>query len=364
MLIYGSIIIIILILYCLIFYNGDYDSDKKRKTFLVLTFAILFFIMGFRSETVGTDTKLYCNIFENIKKMSMASIINGSDTSILYIIYNKIVGLFSNSRTAIITTNSFIICSLTGIFIYNNSKRNILLPTLLFLCLYHFFSAMNISRQYIAVMIVANSLYWLKEKRKLYFLLSCLVATLVHNTAIVSLILFPLFYIKLNAKNILIYITTVAILGFSLDKILILFSTIFPHYSMYFGNNFLTEIGQNRKIIITLLYIVFELIMLCLLKSKDISNKDKENLRLYVIINSLAIILGLISLRVMLFSRMEIYFSIFSIIYIPYIVSFFKDKQLITFFLVLIMFIPMVVQLNSNNSEVLPYKNRIFTKET
>ena len=364
MIVYASIIIIILILYFMIFFNGGYDSNKKKKIVLLLALSILFFVMGFRSESVGTDTKLYCNIFENIQKMSITSIINGTDTSLLYVIYNKFVSFFSSSRSAIIVANSFIICTLTGVFIYNNSKKNVLLPTLLFLCLYHFFSAMNISRQYIAVMIVANSLYWIKENKKIYFLLSCLAATLVHNTAIISLTLLPLFYIKLNAKNIFLYITTVAIFCFSLDKILLLFSSLFPHYLMYFGNNFLTEVGQNRKIIITLIYVVFELIMFCLLKSEGVSSEDKENLKLYVVINSLAIILGIVSLKVMLFSRMEIYFSIFAIIYIPYVVSFFKDKYLITFFLVLIMLVPMIVQLNSNNSEVLPYKNRIFTKQT
>lgn len=363
MVIYFSAFALIILLYFLIYAHGDKKSNSKRILFLFLSFSLLFFIMGFRTEQVGTDTELYCTIFDNIKKMNFSNIINSMDSSILYVLYNKIVSLVSLQRNSIIISNSFLICFFSFLFIYNNSKKNVLIPVLLFMCFYHFFSAMNISRQYIAVMIVANAYYYLKNDRKKMFLLLCLSATLIHNTAIVSFVLFPLFYLKMNKKNIIFYLIIVSFLVVFLDKFLIIFSSIFTHYEIYFQNNLLNDVGQNRKIIITLIYFFFEILMIIILNSKkNIESSEKKNIYFFIVINALSIILGIVSLKIMLFSRMEIYFSIFAIIYIPYILSFFKDKILILFLFTIIMLIPMVLQLRSNNSEVLPYNNIFFSQ--
>ena len=350
-------LIMIFCIFCtgiLIFKGQKIKTNAQKKAFAIITFIILFFVMGFRDSSVGTDTNLYCTIFNKSGSMTFYEILLSGDTSFLYGLYNKFIYMISNKDSAIIAANSFIICLLTVLFIKNNSNHPII-STILFVTFYHFFNAMNISRQYIAVMLVANAFKFLQNKQlKKYFLL-CLVATFIHNTAIVSFILIPLFFIKLNKKNISIYLIIIAFFSLFCGNIISAFSNLFSHYEMYSNNNLLLEVGQNRKIIITVIYLFFELIADYALKQKD-----DEKMRLLYIINGVSIIIGILSLNTMLLSRIEIFFSIFNIIFIPEILGYFKEKILFYFIFILVMFIPMCLQLKSNNGSVLPYKNTLI----
>lgn len=357
MLIYFIAIIVICIIALLCFSKNS--NDKKRTIFLFLSFTILFVIMGFRDNSVGTDTQLYCNIFKNNYSInSIMDVFISEDSSPLYTIYNYIIGLVSHDCNIIKITNSFIICFLTMLFIRENTKH-VFLSTLLFLTFYHFFSAMNITRQYIAVMIVANSFKYIKQKKLVKFVLCCFIATGIHNTAIISFVLLPLLFMKLNKRNIGIYLLCVFLVSFMLPSILNIFTYIFPHYDLYFENNMLDEVGRNRKILITMIYIIFEILMYYIFIKKIY---HEEDMKFYFIINIIAIILGVLSLETILLSRMEIYFSIFAIIYIPIIISKFKQKLILYFMLILCMMLPMYIQLSSNNSGVVPYQSWLIKK--
>ena len=80
----------------------------------------------------------------------------------------------------------------------------------------------------------------------------------------------------------------------------------------------------------------------------------------YYLMNFVAIILGVVALKTMLITRIEMYFSIFAIVYIPEILSKFKEKEIINIFFMVMMFIPMLVQLVNNNNGILPYENWLF----
>lgn len=359
MIVYLLLFTLIIVLAFFIFMKGV--TDRKKMFFLGIAFFLMFLVMGFRTESVGTDTTLYCNIFQNNFSFSLKSIFNDGDTSFLYSLYNKFVSFFSTDRRAIIVSNSLLICFLTSLFIYKNSK-NVVFPTLFFMTFYHFFSAMNISRQYIAVMIVANAFYFLRKKKIFKYVTMCTVATLVHNTAIISFIMLPFLFIRSTKKNIYIYLISLTIGMLFVDKIMIAFSSLFSHYGMYFNNNLLTEVGQNRKIIVTFIYIIFAVIITSLLKKNDDMTSVDIDLYLLYMLNFIAIIIGILSLKIMLLSRIEVYFSIFAIILIPKVFDMMKDKIMYYFVFTMVMIIPMYIQLQSNNSEVLPYFNWLFQK--
>ena len=354
--IYLFLFIYIILLSFLIFFKGN--TNIQKKLFLFLSFSMMFFIMGFRAESVGTDTSLYCTIFQNNIQSAFYTVLK-EDSAIIYSFYNKFVSLFSTNRNAIIVANSFLICTLTATFIYKNSK-NVIFPTIFFMTFYHFFSSMNIARQYIAVMIVANAFYFLKNKKAFQYILMCLIATLIHNTAIVSFLLVPYLFIEPNKKNITIYLSIIILALLFLNQIMTLFSSLFTHYDIYFQDSFLENSGQNRKIIITFIYVLFAFVLSSLLKGKAIKADEQREFYLLHIMNFIAIILGFIALDMMLISRVEVYFSIFTIILIPKVFDLLKDRMFYYFIFTLIMFIPMWMQLASNNSGVLPYSNWLF----
>ena len=353
---YLSLFISIIILGIVIFFNGK--SKMKNKIFLICSFSLMLLVMGLRDISVGTDTSLYCTIFQKYASLGSINGVLKNDTTFIYALYNLLMSKISIDNNMIIFCNSAIILILTAIFIYNNCSY-VVFPTILFMEFYHYFSAFNISRQYIAVLIMANAFYFLKNKKKWQYILINIIAIFVHNTASICLIFIPFLFIEINLKNINILIAIFSIFSIFYEKIINIFINIFTHYSIYLGSQsrFLMTSGENKKIIITFIYIVIFILMRLILSKKSITSKEEKNkfLLLYFI-NVFAIIFGFISLKSMSMARMEIYFSIFAIITIPYCFEYIKRYKLIcNLVFILIMFIPMYIQLSSNNSEVIPY---------
>ena len=356
MIIYISLFISIIILAILIFCNGK--SKSKNKIFLFCSFGLMLLVMGLRDISVGTDTELYCTIFKNYGLMEYIRQVLQKDTNIIYGLYNFFISKISTDNSMVIFCNSAIILILTAIFIYNNCS-NVVFPTLLFMEFYHYFSAFNIARQYIAVLIIANSFYFLKNRMIWQYIGLNIIAIFVHNTASIFLILLPFLFIKISYKNINTLIVIYSIFIFLGEKLINIFINIFPHYAIYLGSQsrFLFTSGENRKIIITFIYIFIALLMRLILSKKNLIKSEEQNkfLLLYFI-NIMSIIIGVISLKSMSMARIEVYFSFFAIMTIPYCFEYIKrDRLICNVVFIVIMFIPMYIQLLSNNSEVVPY---------
>lgn len=329
-------------------------SDKKKKIFLGVSFLLMLFIMGFRTLSVGTDTKLYYDIFLNNSGLTLKNINFKSDSSLIYSIYNLLLSFITKDYRILIFCNSFIICFLTCRFIYKNSN-NVIASTLFFIAFYHFFQAMNISRQYIAIMIVANAYEYLKNKNIFKYIIAVIIALLIHNTAIIAFSIIPLAYMKKDKIKI-VYLIFWAIACFYWNDILNLFARIFSHYSLYTNSSLIEEVGRNRKIIITFIYFIIQMMYL-ISRKKLKDNKAKEEMQLLYYLNWITIIIGVCSTNVLLLSRIESYFSILNIMYIPKVFNLMKDKQIFYFGMICIMIIPMYFQLKTGNAGVVPYYN-------
>lgn len=346
-----------ILLVCIYAILSFYKSKGKiqKITFLVLSFGTMFIIMALRDKSVGTDTILYYDLFQTYSKMSIVEVFKQS--TILYILYNKVIAFFTNSNQWIIIMNAFIITTLTGKFIYDNSK-NVAISTILFILLYHYIQAFNIGRQYIALIIVATfGFKKLVEGKQLRFILVVLVATFFHNTAIICLLLIIFQKIKLNYKNFF-YIVLSSIFGILLMPYIIrLFIFIFPHYSLYFnGNMYFFASGEGRKIILTILYAILlfvNLLIKCKKEKNDIDIKKEQVINGAVM---LAVIFGVLSLSSIVIGRIELYFSFYVILLIPELIEKVKKGKYLAYFIILlILFIPFYIQLNGNLGEVVPY---------
>ena len=332
-------------------------SKKTDKIFLIMAFIPMIIIMGFRGRTVGTDTYSYTVYFQQICDYSLTNALNFFPLG--WVILNKVIG----ATLGIEPINYiFIVSMLTLIlfmkFIYDNSI-NVSISTILFILFFHYFSAFNGMRQYLAVAIVANSYKYLMENKNIKFILINLIATSIHPTAILFLCLIPIKMIKPTIGNIY------KILFFSIFFILLLgpiaqiFVNIFPHYALYLDESGIGTFGfgqgKNRNVIITFIYIFFEIFMLIKMKNKE--NLKIEEHYMYVIINLIGILFCLLSLTNTLFNRLSWYFIIFAIIYIPYCFKFFngKDRFYLNILFIAMMFIPCYIQLYEGISNVVPF---------
>ncbi len=355
MIIYLALYFAIVLFGILIFYKGS--NDKKKKIFLGVVFVLMLFVMGFRDKSVGTDTILYCNIFKHNINLEFSNMLLQNDSSFVYSLYNHALSFLTHDCSVIILFNSMIIIYLTLRFIYKSSD-NVVISTLLFMLLYHFFHAMNISRQYIAVMIIANAYEYLKKNKCIKYALWVLVATLIHNTAIIALSMIPLAKLK-NKRNKTAFLILFMIMCLSWNYFFGIFTSIFSHYSMYMNSFFIDARGENKKIIITFIYFIFQILYLkC--KGKINNEDEKKQLEMLHYINWIAVIIGICSVKTLLLSRIEVYFSIFNIIYMPKIINLQKDKILYYFAILFLLMVPMIYLLYKGTSGVVPYSNVLF----
>ena len=346
----------------IIFFLGSFTrlNNKKRKlSFLVATFTCLFLIMALRKPTIGTDTSLYIDIFNDLRRYKFNSRFFGNKMMYLYSIYNIIVGFIFPFEQGIVITNSLIICVLSGIFIYRICNKHIVSSTTFFVLLYCYFASFNIARQYIAILLVANAIYYLINKNVVkhpilkYLLILC-SAFFVHNTAIVGLIILPLFFI--SKKDYLTYfVICFFVILFAVPIMPLIITKIFPDYSGYFeGTNQNEFVSRGRTAILYLTNLFFVSLGTFLINKKKINNESK----LIFLICLFSSCMSLVFNTNILVSRIISYFNIFMVAALPYVCDAFRSKSKIamSYILFLIYFLPFVIQLKGHYGGIYSYE--------
>lgn len=83
-----NIIIILILLGVLIYFNGR--SRNKDKLFISISFIMFFILSAFRSENIGNDTFSYISLFERIaNKNDFSQFTSGYETGYVYL--NKLI---------------------------------------------------------------------------------------------------------------------------------------------------------------------------------------------------------------------------------------------------------------------------------
>lgn len=191
------------VFYILIASFGFFASSAKRqKTILLISCIYLFFLLSFRSSTVGTDTMGYCNEFLKYKYCSWDEIfLKGTNYGFYF--FNKITSLlFPNSYTGYLVVVAFITSSSIWYFLKNNSEDYVLSQIMLLSLgfILFFFSGI---KQTLAMSILFFAYEKLKKKKILSFIVLTVIAALFHNTALIFLLALPIYFLK-NNKFLLI----------------------------------------------------------------------------------------------------------------------------------------------------------------
>ncbi|UQD56124.1 EpsG family protein [Flavobacterium sp. K5-23] len=231
-----------------------------------------------------------------------------------------------------------------------------------------FFSALSTIRQSLATVIVFYSYRFVKEKKYVYFLLTILIGSLFHVSAVIGILILPLVMFPISkTKNIILFILSFFI------------STIIYNYliNLNAGISSLTRLqsyilnDENVKPnkIIYLYYAIGVFNLLFFDKLISYNNRNKDFITLF---NFGLIMLNLLSFEPISSLRISAFFMLYIIYLIPYYVKFFtaKDHLIVQFsitggFLALSFFY-IYLYVNSYNEFVLakvsflPYKFWFF----
>ena len=190
--------------------NKLFDDEAKIKKIICITgFICVFALLALRHESLGVDLDYrspfgYLGSFDTLNSYSWKTIITLDhylNYEKGYIIFNKIVGSIFNNRQFFMAICGLVTIAPISFLIYKNSRLALLSWVVLF-ALPAFFMIFTGLRQSIAIAITVCAVYFIDKRKWIPFVAMVYFASLFHYTAIVFLIAYPVYWIKLNNNTV------------------------------------------------------------------------------------------------------------------------------------------------------------------
>ena len=282
------------------------QQKKKINLFLILCFAVLFFISAFRGDFT-MDYVGYEDIYNRYLNFSLSDIFTGRVSSypeIGYVIFQYIVKtLFGNPLFIFVFSTILILVSHM-----NEINRNFpshLLPLIIFVEMGNYYTSFNVMRQIMAVSIVIWSIRYIEQRKFIKYVIVIMIAATFHTSAIFMLPMYFLLNLRFGKAGVLVVIGGTAVVMIFLPQIVTLISKF---YWDWYDIEGLLSSGYSYKNVVgpAFLSLVPIIKHLCSSKKED----DRRNIWLNGTYIYLA--LSILGLRVAMVSRIAMFFSIFA----------------------------------------------------
>ncbi len=185
------------------------------RLFLFLAIAILVFVAGCRYR-VGTDYKAYMDLYEQYISTPWNELLTWDEP--IFPIIGKICGIWSESSFPM-----FFVASLLtiGLALYSMYKETVdfTFVTILFIFLGCWHGTFNGIRQYLAVTIVFLGRPFIYNRKFFRFVLICLLAFLVHKSAIFFILIYFLASKEITVKRLIAVIAITVAVSLSYESI-------------------------------------------------------------------------------------------------------------------------------------------------
>ena len=352
--------------YILVLIFSFFDLATKSnvvKLSLLYLLAIVFVIFSSLRWSVGTDWFPYLYFFDNIKNISIGE----SGYEVLYEFLQRFVQFFSYNYTSMLLITALIIIGFT----YSTIRRYSFYPAISVLMLYAY--SINSSgfgyRQDIAIAICFFSFHFIFKRELISFLISVVIASLFHQSAIVFIFAYWYYDIKWTRRYLITLILAIFI-GYLASAQLELISGLYSDNAQgkiveYMENpneNFGDGSNPVFRFIIGLVNRSFLLILPLLIIYKN-PNPQIDNLKklynLFLLGFIFYIVFGSVSTVFIRFSR---YYDMFQILVIPMTLYIAPPKKRIVLFLFLLAYVTFkfCIVMFSDNGVYIPYKTVFY----
>lgn len=308
------LLVILITLFCEIF---DINT-KNNKLYLLSVIVILTLFLGFRGPTVGLDMGNYHKFFIQAKESTFSFLCSHYDFELGFKILTKLMTfIFFDFRFYILIIS---IISMIGIYNFiKNYSKNYFASIYLFITFNYFIYYTCTLRQCLAISILLLSFAFLKEQKLFKYVITVLIASLFHKTALVFLLL-PLFkFVRITPKRVIYYISFCIIL-FAVKNPIIKFLTA-TIYDQYLNYRNTSGSGYAMIILITVL-----IIGICVIDKPIDMNKSENKYLVGMLL--LALPFQVLSTTQGLIARIVLYFNYSLIALIPNKLEIFNIKYI------------------------------------
>lgn len=304
-----------------------FASEKRKSTLVCATIALaLWLLIGLRDSSVGSDTGGYLADFHLFAKMGFVEMWRTavSFREPLYVIISWLIAAVTvNDTFYLLVWALFPAISLFFVFRkYLIDGKEYFASILVFFILGLFAFYVAGIRQTAALSITLLSFKFIHEKKVLSFLLCIVVATMIHSSAVLFVIAYPLRYLKIRWWFVII-----ALALFILASRIHL-DSVFMVSQFFFGQrfeNYAVEYESTQSVTAFLIQLL--LFVLCLFKAKPLIEKDIQNNVLFVLVFIGLVFQSLASMMAEM-SRVSFYFCIFYLILVPRALSLFGKNRI------------------------------------
>lgn len=193
--------------------NIEKRKKKDRGTVIFLIFFVLAFVAAFRYRT-GTDFHAYYRTYLYADKFK-----KGDFTDPGFTIFAMIADFLFQGKNGALTILAAIVTIALFVFTITKRSENITVSLLLFIFIGCFTGMFNGVRQYLATGILFAGFHFVQEKKMLKWLLTVLLASSIHITAILMVFVYFVCNLKYNFKTIMLYMIIAVVLLFSYEPL-------------------------------------------------------------------------------------------------------------------------------------------------
>lgn len=281
MLVYGFIFSLLLVSYAI---SSLRKSRRLHLTLMILCLAAMTIVSGLRATSVGTDGGMYFDIFQTYNKDPGAwcNVERG------YCAFNKALISLGFTFPWVFFFESCFLYFCIGYFIYNIIDSEFwCFAVLLVYVTQSFFTALNLSRQYIAISFALLAFTFLTKRLYILSILFLLAGTTIHKSIWV-IVLLPVIYYLTKFKTpfaigaAIAYILSFLIRIIGVRPLFIPLISSIPKYSHYLNSS--ADFGGNASLLYSLVVnlipnalLLFSLLVLFWSEGKQLTRSKWEN---------------------------------------------------------------------------------------
>lgn len=291
-------------------------QTKRGMFFSLISILILAIFAGLRDTSIGTDVDYYLTADLNLASNfnNFFAYYNSCGEELLFALLVFAINKIFNNINFLMFVIQLIMTTLVYIEIYRNRKKFNMGISLFIYCIFAYPRFLNIIRQGIAISIIIFSMRFIEKKQLKKFLITILIASLFHRTAIIAIFLYFLYRNVENKRkyNILFSycMIFIAVIGYDYMLKLLLNMGILPNKYDAFLTKYMRE---NIKIDYATAFYKLIWIYLLLTTGKYMKPKD-ENYNFYIHLLVIDIILWELNYKIMNAERLSYYFGLIGMI--------------------------------------------------
>lgn len=293
-------------------------SEHKNKYISLSIFILIFLLFALRHQSMGVDLNYlsstgYLGSFDELSSYSWREVLQIDKFQNYekgYIIFNKLIGSITKSRQIFMAVVAFI--SIFPVYrLIRKRSTSSGFSYVIYMGIPLFTLLFSGIRQSIAIGFCAYAYIFITEKKLIKFILAVLFASVFHVTALVFLVAYPLYYIRINNKLRFYSVISIPIIYLLRHKIF--------DFVIRFSDKII-EVDNNNSFV---LLVVFALIYMFAVAMSNKENGQNGFLNIFYVACLCQTLGGVSSVIV----RLGYYFLLSIIILLPNVIERIRDEQ-------------------------------------